>query len=122
MMPMRSKLGQRVIVTDLNGMVVADSSGTLTGKKADIDLTDASSAMILADNEQQGTLYIVSRWGWSGILGKRFYQQAYNQYRHFGFIYGIICFRAGPGAGKKDQRTTGRVVRSHPSSGAGKAG
>ena len=63
MMPMRSKLGQRVIVTDLNGMVVADSSGTLTGKKADIDLTDASSAMILADNEQQGTLYIVSPLG-----------------------------------------------------------
>lgn len=63
MMAMRSKLGQRVIVTDLNGMVVADSSGTLTGKKADIDLTDASSAMILADNEQQGTLYIVSPLG-----------------------------------------------------------
>lgn len=63
MMPMRSKLGQRVIVTDLNGMVVADSSGTLTGKKADIDLTDASSAKILVDNEQQGTLYIVSPLG-----------------------------------------------------------
>jgi len=63
MMPMKSKLGQRLIVTDMQMTVVADSSGLLTGKKVQIDLNDASSEIIKVDNEPRGVLYIVSPLG-----------------------------------------------------------
>ncbi|HNX29904.1 MAG TPA: ATP-binding protein [Syntrophomonadaceae bacterium] len=63
---MRIKQVQRLIVTDMQGMVVADSRGLLIGKTPDFDLSDASSGAILTDGLQVGTLYVISPLG-SGL-------------------------------------------------------
>lgn len=63
---MRSKQGQRLLVTDMNGIIMADSRGLLLGQQAEFDPADVSSAPLLADHQQIGTLYVISPLG-SGL-------------------------------------------------------
>jgi len=63
---MRSKQGQRLLVTDMKGIVLADSKGVLLGQQAEFDPADVSSAPLLAEYQQIGTLYVISPLG-SGL-------------------------------------------------------
>ncbi|HNX92185.1 MAG TPA: HAMP domain-containing protein, partial [Syntrophomonas sp.] len=63
---MRLKLGQRLVVTDKNGIVLADSRGLLVGQKASFDPADVSSAPLTNNQQQIGTMYVISPLG-SGL-------------------------------------------------------
>lgn len=52
--------GQRLLVTDPNGIVLADSYGLLLGKKADFDTSHAVSGAVTLNDKQSGTLYLTS--------------------------------------------------------------
>ena len=65
-LPMRMRQGQRLVVADTNGIVLADTRGLLIGQAAKFKSPDVSSGALSVDNRQIGTLYIISPLG-SGL-------------------------------------------------------
>lgn len=66
-MPMgKIRPGQRLIVADTKGMVVADSHGLLVGQPLELGSLQASSSPLQIDNNPVGTLYLISPLG-SGL-------------------------------------------------------
>ncbi len=63
---MKMKQGQRLVVTDMKGTVLADSQGLLLGQQADFDPADVSSAPLMNGQQQIGKLYVISPLG-SGL-------------------------------------------------------
>ncbi len=62
----RTKPGQRLVVADLQGIVLADTGGLLVGQPARFGLSQASSGSLSVDDRQVGTLYVISPLG-SGL-------------------------------------------------------
>ncbi|CFW96830.1 Signal transduction histidine kinase, core [Syntrophomonas zehnderi OL-4] len=58
--------GQRLIVADTKGMVMADTQGLLVGQPLELGSWQASSRPLQIDNKQIGTLYLISPLG-SGL-------------------------------------------------------
>lgn len=52
--------GQRLVVIDSDGIVLADSYGLLLGKKAELDTSHAVSGAVKLENQQTGSLYLIS--------------------------------------------------------------
>lgn len=52
--------GQRLVVTDQKGIVLADTYGLLAGKKTDFDTSHAISGAVQLNKQQTGTLYLIS--------------------------------------------------------------
>ena len=65
-MGMRIKQGQRLVVTDMNGIVLADTRGLLIGKTARFNSKNVSSGALMNGQRRIGTLYVISPLG-SGL-------------------------------------------------------
>ncbi|MEN6313288.1 MAG: ATP-binding protein, partial [Clostridiaceae bacterium] len=65
-MGMRIRQGQRLVVADTKGIVLADTQKLLIGQAAQFDSPDVSSGALSVNNKQVGTLYIISPLG-SGL-------------------------------------------------------
>lgn len=66
-MGMGIRQGQRMVVADTNGIVLADNRGLLIGQAANFNSSHVSSRSLLVDNQNVGTLYLISPLG-SGLV------------------------------------------------------
>ena len=100
-MGMGIRQGQRLIVTDANNMVVADTQGLLIGQPAKLDSLH-SSRELRVDNQPRATLYIISPLG-SGLssLENQFVARLTINTAILAIVIGIIALILGLALGKR---------------------
>jgi signal transduction histidine kinase len=99
---MGMKQGQRLVVTDMKGTVLADSQGVLLGQQASFDPADVSSAPLINNQQQIGTLYVISPLG-SGLasLENDFITSLTGSTFILAFLMAIIALLLGLTLGKR---------------------
>jgi signal transduction histidine kinase len=101
-MAMKIRQGQRLVVADINGIVLADTRRKLIGKEAKFNSTKVSSEALFVDNHQIGTLYIISPLG-SGLasLENDFINKLTISTSILSFLIGLIALLLGLILGKR---------------------
>jgi len=101
-MGMRIKQGQRLVVADMNGIVLADTRELLIGKAVKFNSPDVSSGALSIDNRQIGTLYLISPLG-SGLasLENDFINRLTISAGILAFFIGLIALILGLVLGKR---------------------
>jgi len=109
-MGMRIKQGQRLVVTDMNGMVLADTQGLLIGQSAKFNASDVSSGALSVDNRQIGTMYVISPLG-SGLasLENDFISKLTVNAGILAFFIGLIALVLGLVLGKRVSAPLGEL-------------
>jgi signal transduction histidine kinase len=101
-MAMRLRQGQRLVVADNKGIVIADTQKLLIGKTASFNTSDVSSGTLYSNGSKIGTLYIISPLG-SGLasLEKDFISRVTTGTIILAFLIGIIALALGLVLGKR---------------------
>ncbi len=101
-MGMRIRQGQRLVVADTKGIVLADTRRLLIGQTAIFDSPDVSSGVLSIDDRQIGTLYLISPLG-SGLvsLENDFISKLSSRAAILAFLIGFIAFILGLIFGKR---------------------
>jgi signal transduction histidine kinase len=101
-MGMRLRMGQRLVVSDTNGIVLADTQKLLIGQTANFDSDKVKSGPLTIDSHQVGTLYVISPLG-SGLasLENDFIYNLTISTGVLAFIIGLIALILGLILGKR---------------------
>lgn len=101
-MGMSMRQGQRLVVTDTNGIVIADTQGLLMGQPLELGSLDVSSSPLQMDNQQVGTLYLISPLG-SGLasLENDFINKLTISTSALALVIGLIALLLGLVLGKR---------------------
>ena len=101
-MGMRMKQGQRLVVTDMHGVVQADTRGLLIGQTARLNSENVSSAALSTGQRQIGTLYVISPLGFGiASLENDFINNLTVSTSILAFIIGLIALILGLVLGKR---------------------